>query len=151
MSAPAAPSPSSSTARARIAPALRAHALLASLLGAACSGAQPPPLPPPKVDPTPPPPPPPPAARWIEGGGATVVGPVVGDSTLVLIGGRRALVGKDGAVKMQTAETAEPIQEIVEVPGPQGVRTVGRGEHGIYRFDDPLGEAKALAHTDATI
>lgn len=142
-------SPSQATprpARIRFAPALLA------LLAAACGTKPLPPIVAPPLEvPQAPPTPPPAAARWIESGGATIVGPVVGDVTVVLLGGRRATVAKDGAVRMQTAEAPEPIAELVQVPTAQGLRLVGRGEHGIYRFDDPLGEAKSLAHSDPTI
>ena len=131
-----------------------APALLAALLASACSGE---PLPPPAVvhtaEPPPPPPPAPPLApaRWIEGGGATLVGPVIGDATLVLLGGRRALVGKDGVVTGEKAPCPEPLMELVEVPTPGGARLVGRGQLGIYRFDDPLGPPRALGHSDAPL
>jgi hypothetical protein len=105
------------------------------------------------AEPPPPPPPPPPLApaRWIEGGGATLVGPVIGDATLVLLGGRRALVAKDGAVTGEKAPCPEPLLELVEVPTASGSRLVGRGQNGIYRFDDPLGPPRALGHSDAPL
>jgi hypothetical protein len=132
-----------------------APALLAALLGAACSSAPPPP---PIVarapEPTPPsaPPPPPLApARWVDSGGATVIGPVVGEDTWVLLGGRRALVSKDGAVKTELRACPEPLFELAEVPSARGTRLVGRGHHGLYRFDDPLGAPTPLAHSEGEL
>lgn len=100
--------------------------------------------------PPPPPPAPLPAARWVESGGATLVGPTVGDGTLVLLGGRRALVGRDGSLRNEAAPCPEPLLELVEVPAAAGgaaSRLVGRGAHGVYRFDDPLGAPVALARS----
>jgi hypothetical protein len=126
----------------RIAPALLGP------LALACAGA---PLPPPgrvhaEVGPSSPVVPVPLPARWIQSGGATSVGPAVPGGTLVLLGGRRAVVHPDGTLEGERAPAPEPLAEIAEVPGKEvGPRLVGRGEHGVYRFDDPLGAPVALA------
>ena len=123
---------------------------------AACSGtpAPPPTALPAHVDVTPAPAPPPviSAARWVRGGGATTLGPLVPAGQLVLLGGRRALVAKDGSVKVETAPAPEPILELALVPiGPGERRIVGRGAHGIYRFDDPLGAPALLARSEVEL
>ncbi|MCC6557699.1 MAG: hypothetical protein IT372_32500, partial [Polyangiaceae bacterium] len=88
------------------------------------------------------------AARWIDGGGATLIGPAVDGGTLVLLGGRRALVAADGAVRLETAPLPEPLLELVEVPTAGGARRlVGRGALGVYRLDDPLGAPRPLARS----
>nr|AYM52626.1 hypothetical protein [Aetherobacter sp.] len=130
--------------------AATSSALIAALFASGCAGAKPPPLPPaikdldaPLVaaDPVPP-------ARWVESGGATLIGPSVGDGTLVLLGGRRALVQRDGSIRNETVPSPEPLLELLEVPsaasGAKG-SIVGRGKFGLYRFDDPLGAAVTLA------
>jgi hypothetical protein len=132
----------------------RRLALAAPLLALSCAGAPPPP---PHVDlhvadPGPQPPPqPPPSARWVAGGGATLIGPAVGDATLVLLGGRRALVGKDGAVQPEKSPSPEPLLELAEVPTAAGPKLVARGAHGVYRIDDPLGAPVPLAHADGEL
>src|SRR5262245_8881537 len=130
----------------------------ASLIGlaAACGGAPLPTPPSVRLDVAPPPVavPPPLPARWVESGGATLVGPVLSgsDGTLVLLGGRRALVRGDGSLEPEKARAPEPLEEIVEVPGPGGrTRLVGRSGHGVFRFDDPLGAPVALARSEARI
>ena len=104
----------------------------------------------------PPPAPPAPvvAARWIESGGATLIGPTLGDETLVLLGGRRALVARDGSLRNEAVPAPEPLIELLAIPAAESggpSRLVGRGAHGIYRFDDPLGAAVALARSDAEL
>ncbi|MFO0762779.1 MAG: hypothetical protein U0359_40455 [Byssovorax sp.] len=138
-------------------PGRTAPALLASLLAAACSSAPPPePVIAHTAEP-PAPPPPPPAppltpARWVESGGATLIGPRVGDATLVLLGGRRALVGADGAVKIERTPGPEPLLELIEVPlANGGTRLAGRGVHGLYRFEDPLGPPIALGQVEGEL
>lgn len=127
-------------------------ALLASLVVGGCAGAPTPHALHVVEQPEAPLPPPPPtfAARWVESGGATLVGPTVGDATLVLLGGRRALVGRDGALRNEAVPCPEPLLELIEIPsaadGAPG-RLVGRGAHGVYRFDDPLGAPVALARS----
>ena len=92
------------------------------------------------------------AARWIQSGGTTAVGPRVGAGTLVLLGGRRAIVGDDGAVRGETAPCPEPLVELAHVPGLNGERRlVGRGLHGIFRFDDPLGAPTTLARSEVEL
>ena len=121
--------------------------LLAGLAVAACVEA-PPPLPTVARIVSAPMPPPPPAARWVESGGTTMVGPSTTRGTLVLLGGRRALVTPDGAVEPEKTAAPEPLVEIVSVPTPAGPRIVARGANGVYRFDDPLGPAATLARSD---
>jgi hypothetical protein len=133
--------------------------LLVALTGAAaaaCSSTPPPkplvvakpaPLPPP-----PPAPPPLPPARWVESGGATVIGPVLESGTLVLVGGRRALVTRDGTLRPETTPAPEPLQEIVEVPVAGGRRKlVARGDHGVFRLDDPLGPVHPLTRSESDL
>jgi hypothetical protein len=92
------------------------------------------------------------AARWIQSGGATAVGPRVSSGTLVLLGGRRAIVSDDGAVRSETAPCPEPLLELAHVPAPNGERRlVGRGVHGIFRFDDPLGAPTTLARSEVEL
>jgi hypothetical protein len=93
-------------------------------------------------------------ARWVESGGATQIGPTLGDETLVLLGGRRALVGRDGSLRNETVPSPEPLLEILAIPAAESGAAsclVGRGAHGLYRFDDPLGAAVALARSDTEL
>lgn len=93
-----------------------------------------------------------PPARWIDSSGATLKGPSIPGGTLVLLGGRRALVAKDGTTKVETAPTPEGLLSIIEVPTASGQRRlVGHGAHTIYRFDDPLGAPVSLARSDVLI
>jgi len=131
-------------------------ALLASLVAFGCASAPTPPALHVVEAPEAPLPPPTPtlSARWVESGGATLVGPTVGDGTLVLLGGRRALVGRDGALRNEAVPCPEPLLELIEVPAAEGgapSRLVGRGAHGLYRFDDPLGAPIALARSSAEL
>ena len=80
----------------------------------------------------------PPKARWVETGSYNAVGPATSQGTLVLLGGRRAVVAPDGSLRTASGATPEPIVEYLEVPTASGARLVGRGEQGLYRFDDPL-------------
>ena len=92
------------------------------------------------------------AARWVQSGGATAVGPKVASGTLVLLGGRRAVVAPDGTVRGETTPCPEALIELVEVPAQSGERRlVGRGLHGIFRFDDPLGAPTLLAHSEVEL
>lgn len=132
-----------------------AAALLASAGASACSS---PPPPQPQVAVTPPPvvhvaeAPPLPPARWVDSSGATLKGPTLAGGTLVLLGGRRALVAKDGSTKVETAPAPEGLLGIIEVPNARGERRlIGHGPHTIYRFDDPLGAPVALARSDVLI
>ncbi len=133
----------------------RSPALLAALLLAGCAGA---PIAPPahvveKLDPPLPPAAPPAAARWVESGGATLIGPTVSEGTLVLLGGRRALVARDGSLRNEAVAAPEPLLELLSIPAAEGAAShlVGRGAHGLYRFDDPLGAAVTLARSDAEL
>ncbi len=121
------------------------------LLAGACGEAPPPPPKPPPIEPTPRPLPAPPSspARWIESGGATLVGPVQAEGTLVLLGGRRALVRPDGSLASERVPAPEPLAELVEIPVASGggPRLVGRGARAVYRFDDPLGAPVVLAQS----
>ena len=134
----------------------RAPALLATLFLGGCAGAapvtpihliekaSPPPAPPAAVT----------AARWVESGGATLIGPAVSEGTLVLLGGRRALVGADGALHNETVASPEPLLELIAVPAAASgapSRLVGRGLHGVYRFDEPLGAGVALARSSGDL
>src|SRR4051794_37101264 len=111
-------------ARMSAPPPLRARlagAVIGLLLGGACAET------PPRIPgqgglgaPATPAPQPPPAARWVETGGATVVGPTLDAGTLVLLGGRRALVLPNGSLENEKAPSPEPIREIIEVPTASG-------------------------------
>jgi hypothetical protein len=127
--------------------------LFFSLVGAACVEApRPPPVTPrPDASPAAVATPPPLAARWVRGGGATAVGPAVSGGTMVLLGGRRALVKGDGAVRPETVSAPEPLLDLLEVPTASGPRLVGHGMRGVYRFDDPLGAPVVLARSDDRI
>ncbi len=133
-------------------------ALLAALL-AACAGAPPAPPPTVRLDPGPASAPLslPLAARWVESNGCTFTGPSLpgpAGGTLVVLGGRRALVREDGALVGETAAAPEPLCGLVEVPSVDpggGVRLVGHGAHGVYRFDDPLGAPVTLAKSQERI
>jgi hypothetical protein len=141
----------SAALRRRLAPALLTGAVCAA--GASC--VEPPPrvpvAPRPDVTASLPPAPPPLPARWVESGGATLIGPEVAGGTLVLLGGRRALVRADGSLETERAAAPEPLLEIVEVPSPRGARLAGRGAHGVYRFDDPLGAPVTLARSQGPL
>ncbi len=132
-----------------------AAALLASAGASACGA---PPEPPVQVAVTPPPvvtaveAPPMPPAQWFDSSGSTLKGPALPGGTLVLLGGRRALVAKDGTTKVEKVPTPEGLLSIIEVPNARGERRlVGHGHHTIYRFDDPLGPPIALARSNALL
>ena len=136
--------------RRRLVPALLAYATGASCVEAPGSLPITPRL---EVLPTLPPPRSPLPARWVESGGVTVIGPTLPGGTLVLLGGRRALVRADGTLATERAPAPEPLMEIVEVPSRTATRPrlVGRGAHGVYRFDDPLGPPLSLARSEAVL
>jgi hypothetical protein len=91
-------------------------------------------------------------ARWVDSSGSTLIGPTLPSGTLVLLGGRRALVAKDGTTTVETAPTPEGLIAIIEVPNVGGKRRlIGHGPHTIYRFDDPLGAPTALARSEVLI
>ncbi|WP_437586682.1 hypothetical protein [Sorangium sp. So ce1000] len=131
----------------------RAAALLAALALAGCGGAPPRPAPQERRAPTAalPPPPAPVPARWVDASGATAIGPRVAGGTIALVGGQRVLVGADGAARAETGACPEPLIELVLVPSATGPRLVGRGVHGVYRFDDPLGAPAILARSEADL
>src|SRR5262245_35384408 len=56
------------------------------------------------------------AARWIDSAGVTLVGPKVAGGTLVLLGGRRAVVTNSGTMCPESYRSPEPLLEIIEVP-----------------------------------
>src|SRR5262245_33246553 len=122
---------------------------LAALVG--CGGAPPPPKEIAHVEPPAPAAPPLPPSRWIETGGATAVGPVLPEGTLVLLAGRRAMVGKDGAMQTEKAPSPEALQEIIVIPTASGQRLLARGTDTIYRLDDPLGAPRPLVRLDHSI
>jgi hypothetical protein len=72
------------------------------------------------------------------------VGPKLAGGTLVLLGGRRALLGADGSAK--TPERPGPtLREIALVPLAKGSVLVGLDTDGLlHRFDEPLGEGVVL-------
>lgn len=85
--------------------------------------------------------------RWLRTGGATEIGPKLPSGTLVLLGGRRALVEPNGYIRHEHVVTPEPLCGLIAVPTPVGDRIIGYGKHTVYRFDDPLGEPIALTRT----
>jgi hypothetical protein len=77
---------------------------------------------------------------WIHVGGATLVGPPVEGGTLVLMGGRRAIVTPAGEVlpeRVRCPEALTSVDAMVTRSGRQVVVALGTGT--VYRFDDPLG------------
>ncbi|MBK8258670.1 MAG: hypothetical protein IPK82_39175 [Polyangiaceae bacterium] len=134
---------------------LRFFAPLAALLLTACP--PPPPPPTPKVEPPPVQiaevaPPPLAAARWTESKGSTLVGPETAEGTLLLVGGRRMLVAKDGTAKSETVPMPERLIGLSEVVTSSGARKViAFSEHGVFRLDDLLGEPKTLARSESEI
>ena len=90
-------------------------------------------------------------ARWFLRRSRTLWGPTIGGSTLVLLGGRRALVTGDD-VRFETAQAPEPLIDLTVVPGAGGARRVVTvGERGAYRLDDPLGPAVPIARGTARV
>lgn len=117
--------------------------VVTALVGAGCSGA---PSPPPPTRTTAPPAKSTPsfaplAARWVETDLSTVVGPTLPEGTVLLLGGRRALLASDGSVRTEEVPSPEPLTSIVAVPTSSGARILGGGASGIYRFDSTLGRA----------
>ncbi|WP_437303690.1 hypothetical protein [Sorangium sp. So ce388] len=150
----AAPSRRPAAAPRRRGSGRRAAVLLAALALARCGGA------PPRAAPgegrapasAPPPPSPEPLrARWVDASGVTAIGPRVPGGTIALLGGRRVLVASDGAARPETAPCPEPLLELALVPSAAGARLVGRGVHGVYRFDDPLGAPALLARSETEL
>ncbi|WP_437752953.1 hypothetical protein [Sorangium sp. So ce1389] len=132
----------------------RAAVLLAALALARCGGAPPRSAPGEGRAPAGTPPPPSPEAlraRWVDASGATAIGPRVPGGTIALLGGRRVLVASDGAARPETAPCPEPLLELALVPSAAGARLVGRGVHGVYRFDDPLGAPALLARSETEL
>jgi hypothetical protein len=114
-----------------------------------CSAAPPPPAAVEVAAPPAPPAPPEPAARWVRTGGETSFGVPWGEERAVLVGGRRAILGRDGALRPEVAPLPEPLEELFLVPTEAGgPRLVGRSAHAVYRLDDPLGPAVTLARTE---
>ena len=142
---------------ARMIAVSRAHrtSIIGALLAASAGCAGAPRLPPVAVKLDTPPPvaatPPPLPARWVESAGATIVGPRTSRGTLLLLGGRRALLLADGALEIEKTPAPEPLAEVIAVPSRGALALIGRGAHGVYRFDDPLGPAVTLARSEARI
>ncbi|MDI1447302.1 hypothetical protein [Polyangium sp. 6x1] len=85
-----------------------------------------------------------PEARWVRTGRATRVILALPEGTLVLMGGRRALIRADGSILDEKVLTPEPLDDMLAVPTPRGLRLVGYNSQALYRFDDPLGEPRVL-------
>lgn len=80
------------------------------------------------------------------------MGPQVDGGTLLLVGGRRVVIGTDGSTKAETAPSPEPLQQVVVVPLAGGAkRIIARGTTGLYRLDDPLGAPRPLAQSESDI
>lgn len=124
--------------------------LIACATASACAEAPPPAPAVARVE-APPAPPPPLAARWVDAGGWTSVGPRTSRGTLILLGGRRAIVLPDGTLEAEKAPAPEALTEIVTVSTPGGARMVTCGAHGIYRLDDPLAAPVLIARAEARI
>lgn len=93
-----------------------------------------------------------PPARWVDSSGGTLIGPKLAEGTLVLLGGRRAILTKDGALRVETTPAPAGLHEIIQVPNAKGeLKLVGRSSRGIYRFDDPLGAAVEIARSETLI
>lgn len=91
-------------------------------------------------------------SRWLDSGGATLVGPELPQGRLLLLGGRRALLQKDGSVKAESVPCPEALMGLIEVPDEQGKKVlIGHGSKGIYRFDDPLAAAVKVAQSEVNI
>lgn len=128
------------------------------LVGLSLTACPPPPPPPqPKIEAPPaqtaePAAPPLAPSRWLESKGNTLVGPTVADGTLVLLGGRRVLVAKDGTAKGETIRSPEGLIGFTEVVTASGARKlIAYSEHAVYRLDDVLGEPKTLARADGEV
>jgi hypothetical protein len=89
-------------------------------------------------------------ARWIEAGGATLVGPKIAGGVLVLVGGRRVLVTPGGA-RAETSPSPEPLQEVALVPVGDHLELVARGAHTLFRLPDPLGAPVAIARSASAL
>src|SRR5262245_40317140 len=77
------------------------------------------------------------APRWILSRGPSRVGGETIAGTLVILGGRRAILAADGSVRSESAAISEPVYEVVEVPTPAGPRYFSAAPRRILRFDDP--------------
>jgi hypothetical protein len=104
----------------------------------------------PSPSPSPPPSPQPPLpARWVDSTwNSNQLGPTIPGGTLVVVGGKRAILTKDGVLRAEQIRAPEPIRQLITVPTAQGVRIFGLSPRGIYRFDDPLGEATLFARSE---
>lgn len=140
----------------RLAP--RLSLLVALCAPAACGGGAPPA---PVTIPPPPPPapaaPPPPRAVWLQepelawiGAKPNGVGPRIEAGTVLLVGGRVALLGKDGSLRANETAWPAPVTQVIEVPPPAGgpSKLVVRAGADLYRLDDPLGAPVPLAHVE---
>lgn len=91
-------------------------------------------------------------SRWLTSGGSTLIGPELAHGHLLLLGGRRALLAKDGTLKTETVRCPEALLSLLEVPDEQGHKKLfGHGARTIFRFDDPLGAAVVVARSDVNI
>jgi hypothetical protein len=79
-----------------------------------------------------------------------LIGPRLPQGTLVLLGGRRALLRDDGTLEAERAPAPEPLEDVLLVPTMSGDRLVGHGRSAIYAFADPLGPAVTLARSGDT-
>jgi hypothetical protein len=79
---------------------------------------------------------------------ATAVGPEVDDGTVVTLGGRLAMLGKDGTLRTNDAPWPAPVTSVIEVATANGRHIVARAGAGILRIDDPLAAPVPLAHVE---
>lgn len=109
----------------RIARACFLRSAFVALPLAGCSAAPPPPVAV-SVE-APPRPPPEPPARWVRTGGATSFGVPWNDDRVVLLGGRRAILARDGTLRPELAPLPEPLEELFLVPTAGGPRLAASG------------------------
>lgn len=83
--------------------------------------------------------------RWITSGGATIIGPELPEGTLVLLGGRRAILHQDGTLEPEKTPSPEPLFGAALVATSAGNRLVAHSKTRLYRLDEPLGAPTLLA------
>jgi hypothetical protein len=77
----------------------------------------------------------------------TSVGPRVEAGTLVVVGGRIALLAKDGTLRWNVASLPAGVSQVIEVATSAGPRLFARAGAGIYRIDE-VGAPVPLAQVE---
>ena len=77
--------------------------------------------------------------RWVRANRGAPNGPAVPGGTLVLLGGRRAVVAPDGTVHVETTAAPEALARWSPSPPSAAPSSWDSGPRRAYRFDDPLG------------